>query len=94
MAYASEEAYEEMIQALGKYPSDLGEQCETMSAAAQDCVDNTDGDPAAAASASNLQSCVAKIQANFETIQGIMTALQEELEEIREAAARAQQSSY
>lgn len=90
MAFADEQAYEEMISALQTFVSQAEEQCGVMESAGNDCVDNTDGDPAAEASNSKLQACVGNIRATFETIQGIISALQEELEEIRAAAAKAQ----
>lgn len=89
MAYADEQSYEEMIQALQKFNRDTGEQCSVMESAGQDCVDNTDGDPAAEKSNGKLKKCVGNIRGALEDIQGIAAALQQELEDIREAAARA-----
>lgn len=88
MAYADEQSYEEMIQALQKFSSEAAEQCSVMSSAGQDCVDNTDGDPAAERSNGKLQKCVSDIHSALEDIQGIAAALQQELEDIREAAAK------
>ena len=90
MAFADEQAYEEMISTLQTFISQVDEQCGVMESAGQDCVDNTDNDPAAEASNSKLQGCVGNIRATFDTIQEIITALQEELEDIRAAAAKAQ----
>lgn len=90
MAFADEQAYEEMINALQTFVSQADEQCGVMESAGNDCVDNTENDPAAEASNSKLQKCVGDIRSTFETIQGIITALQEELEDIRAAAAKAQ----
>lgn len=89
MAYADEQSYEEMIQALQKFNRDTAEQCSVMESAGQDCVDNTDGDPAAEKSNGKLQKCVGNIRSALEDIQGIAAALQQELEDIRAAAARA-----
>lgn len=89
MAYADEQSYEEMIQALQKFNCDAAEQCSVMESAGQDCVDNTDGDPAAEKSYRKLQKCVGNIRSALEDIQGIGAALQQELEDIRVAAARA-----
>ena len=47
MAYADEQSYEEMISALQTFVSEAEEQCGVMESAGSDCVDNTDGDPAA-----------------------------------------------
>ena len=90
MAFADEQAYEEMISALQNFVSQADEQCGVMESAGNDCVDNTENDPAAEASNSKLQKCVGDIRSTFETIQGIITALQEELEDTRAAAAKAQ----
>lgn len=90
MAFADEQAYEEMINALQTFVSQADEQCGVMESAGNDCVDNTENDPAAEASNSKLQKCVGDIRSTFETIQGIISALQEELEDIRAAAAKAQ----
>ncbi len=50
MAYADEQSYEEMISALQTYVSQVEEECGVMESAGNDCVDNTDGDPAASTS--------------------------------------------
>lgn len=89
MAYADEQSYEEMIEALQRFSSEAEEQCTVMESAGADCVDNTGGDPAAERSNAKLQKCVGNIRSALEAIQGIASALQEELEEIREAAAKA-----
>ena len=88
-SFADEQSYEEMISALQTFLSQAEEQCGVMESAGNDCVANTDGDPAAEKSNERLQKCVSDIRATFETIQGIISALQEELEDIREAAAKA-----
>ncbi|MBQ3497960.1 MAG: hypothetical protein IJA87_02400 [Clostridia bacterium] len=91
MAFADEQSYEEMINALQNFKSRTEEQCNVMESAAKDCVDNTDNDPAAQKSSSKLSSCVSNIRATFETIDNIIAALQDELEDIRAAAAKADQ---
>ena len=89
MAYADEQSYEEMIQALQKFAAAAEEQCTVMQSAGQDCVDNTNGDPAAERSNGKLQKCVGDIRSALGSVQSIASALQQELEEIRAAAARA-----
>lgn len=91
MGYADEQSYEEMITALNNFMSQTEEQCAVMEQAAIDCVDNTDNDPAAMKSQERLSKCVGNIRGTFGTIQSIIRALQEELEAIREAAAKANQ---
>ncbi|OUQ25830.1 hypothetical protein B5E77_10145 [Lachnoclostridium sp. An131] len=89
MAYADEQSYEEMINALQNFLSEAEEQCTVMEKAGQDCVDNTDNDPAAQKSNAALQSCIRSIRDNFEAINRIAQALSEQMEDIREAAAKA-----
>ena len=89
MAYADEQSYEEMISALQTFVSEAEEQCGVMESAGNDCVDNTDGDTAAEKANARLQKCIGDSRSTFETIQGIIAALQQELEDIREAAAKA-----
>ncbi len=89
MAYADEQSYEEMISALQNFISEGDEECTTLDNAGRDCVDNTDGDPAAQKCSAKLQECTGKIRVAFQSIQGIIQALQQELEDIREAARRA-----
>ena len=92
MACADEQSYEEMICALQTYISQVEEQCGVMESAGNDCVDNTEGDPAAEKSNAKLQQCVGNIRSAIESIQAIVAALREELDEIREAAAKADQN--
>lgn len=87
--FANTEDYESMIQSLQKYMGEMQEECAALSSAAEDCVDNTDGDPAAAKSAEKLQGCVSKINSALESIGGVMQALQNELNQIEEAASKA-----
>lgn len=91
MAFADEQSYEEMISALQNYASQVEEECNVMEAAGEDCVDNTDGDPAAEKCSSKLQICTSNIRAATQTILAIAAALQQQMEEIRENAARANQ---
>lgn len=92
MAYADEQSYEEVISALQTYVSQVDEECGVLESAGSDCVDNTDGDPAASKSNEKLQQCVGKVRAATESIQKIIEALQQELEDIREAAAKVNQT--
>ncbi len=87
MQVADVESYEEMIRALQNFMSQVSENCQVMADAGQDCVDNTEGDPAAAKAAAKLQRCIGKIRGTFEQIQDIITALQRELDDILEANA-------
>lgn len=91
MAYADESSYEEMISILQKFIQSGSEACSLLERAGQDAVDNTDGDPAAKNSNDMIKSCSSNIRSQFKNIQGIIVALQDELEAIREAAAKASQ---
>lgn len=87
MAYADEQNYEEMIAALQTFISNVSEACDTMETAGNDCVDNTENDPAAEKSNEKLQKCVARFRGTLGTAQNVATALQQELDRIREVAA-------
>lgn len=89
MAYADEQSYEEMISELQNFISEGDEECTILDNAGRDCIDNTDGDPAAEKCSFKLQECTGNIRNAFQSIQGIIQALQQELEHIREAAHRA-----
>ena len=89
MAYADEQSYEEMIVALQSFMAETQEQCTVMISAGEDCVDNTDGDPAAEKASAKLSSCANNIMQSLEAIPSIIQALQEELEQIRIAASKA-----
>lgn len=92
MAYSDEQSYEEMISILQNYIAQVEEQCGVMEKAGEDCVDNTDNDPAAEQSNAKLQQCVSQIRSSEEAIQEVIVGLQQEMEEIREAAAKASYS--
>lgn len=89
MAYADEQSYEEVISALQSFMSNVSEACDTMEAAGNDCVDNMDGDPAAEKSNAKLQQCIARFRGTLGTAQNVIAAMQQELEDIRAAAAKA-----
>lgn len=86
---ADPRAYEEMINALQTFLSDAEEECTALESAAEDCVDNMEEDPVAEKACEKVNKCVSEIRGSFETIQGIIRALQEELDEIRRIADRA-----
>lgn len=89
MNYADESSYEAVINELQRFVTDAGEQCEVLTAAGDDCVDNTDGDPAASKASAAVHKCASDIGKSLEEINDVIKALQEELEAIREAAASA-----
>ena len=89
MSYADEQAYEEVISQLQKLVNDGEEQCNALSSAGEDCVDNTDGDPAAEKCSEKLQSCVSNIRTALSEIEEVIQKLQAQLDTIREAAKQA-----
>ena len=91
MTYVDTESYNEMISALEKFKADVSEQCATMTSAGQDCIDNTDNDPAAVNANSKISECVQKIQSSMETIDEIITALKDELDAVINNYNRANQ---
>ena len=64
---------------------ELSEDVSVLQRAAQDCVDNTDGDPAAASSSQKVQACAQQIQAAIEQVQAVISAMQQELDDIQAA---------
>lgn len=89
MGFASEEAYEEMIQTLKNFKSQTTENCATISKAAEDCVDNTCGDPASVKSRKELGAVISKIAASLDTVDAVIDALQKQLDAIIEANKKA-----
>lgn len=89
MQVADEQSYQEVIQALKAYMSTVYEASGEISRAGTDCVDNTRNDPAAAVSNQRLQEALGRINSAVQDIDGIITDLQQELEEAIEAAASA-----
>lgn len=90
MAFADEKCYEEMIAALHTFSSKVAEECEKMEQAGNDCVDNTENDPAAEKSNAKLQMCVTRFRGTISAAQQVAVALQAQLERIREAARAAE----
>ena len=89
MTHVDEQSYEEVISALQSFINNVSDACDTMEAAGNDCVDNTDGDPAAEKSNAKLQQCVSRFRGTLGTAQNVISAMQQELEAIRAAAAKA-----
>ena len=90
MQGADTSSYEEAVSQLQTISGELSDDISVLQRAGEDCVDNTDNDPAAVSSKEKVDSCVQKLQAQLETIANVITALQEEIEAIQEAAAKAQ----
>lgn len=89
MTHVDEQSYEEVISALQSFINNVSDACDTMEAAGNDCVDNTDGDPAAEKSNAKLQECVSRFRGTLGTDQNVISAMQQELEAVRTAAAKA-----
>lgn len=89
MSLVNEESYYELIGALQKFKKEAEEQCMVMQAAGMDCVENMYEDPSAVSANNKLQQCIGSIHSALEAIQGIISNMQEELEEVKAAAAKA-----
>lgn len=85
MAYADTSSYEQMIAYLQNYIKAVKEQCAVMLQAATDCMDNTEGDESAIKGAKKLSGNVSQINEATKDISGIISALERQLEQLREA---------
>lgn len=88
MGVADEQGYEEMINALQNFLTKAEENCNVMRQAAQDCVDNTEDDDNAKSLEEMMNTAVGKIEENFDSIDSIISALEEELERLQEIRAK------
>ena len=84
---ASVQSYTEMINELQQYVTKVSRACEEMVSAGNTCVANMSADPAAGKANTKLQSSVGNIRESLSGVGRIISAMQEELEEIRRAAA-------
>jgi methyl-accepting chemotaxis protein len=84
---ASVQSYNEMISELQKYISTVSRACEEMASAGSTCVANMEGDPAASSANAKVQTSVGRIHESLARASRIVSAMQEELEEIQRAAA-------
>jgi len=89
MERSSEQSYEEMISKLNQFCSEVEEQCSVLRSAGSDCVDNTENDPVAEKAAAKIDRCASEISQNLEEVQNVIRDLKEEMEQIRESAAKA-----
>lgn len=92
MSYMDEQSYQEMINALQNFKKQVETHCGIMEKAGQDCMDNMEADEYATAANTQLSDCVSKIRENYETIDKIIRALEEQLEKVRQL--RAKQDQY
>ncbi len=83
MVVADEKSYSEVASQISNYIKTISECCDTLQSAGKDCVDNTQGDPAAAKSNANLTAAIAKIQEQMPELQKIVEAMEEQIEKIR-----------
>ena len=87
MVVADESAYSEVASKISDYIKKIEECCGTLETAANDCVENTQGDPAAAKSSSDLKAAVGKIQEQMPVLQGIVSAMNQQIEKMQEASS-------
>lgn len=86
MANANTESYQEVISLLQNYLTEAEGYCTTMENAADTCIDNMDEDPNAQKASAKVQECTNTIRQNFEKINEVIQALQEELSDVDEAS--------
>ena len=86
---AGTEQSEAMIQQLQQFKSTVSENCALMQSAAAECAENMPDDPAAAKASSAVGTHCSSIFAQLEVVDQVISDLQEELEEIMAAAAKA-----
>ncbi|MCR4588333.1 MAG: hypothetical protein K5682_08005 [Lachnospiraceae bacterium] len=89
MVGADEQSYEEVINKLKAFKSKASGLVTEMRTAGKDCVDNTDNDPAAVKSNDSLNTALSQITTSLEGIDQIVAALEQELQDIIEAANKA-----
>lgn len=82
-AVASEQAYQDLINALDNFMREVSAQCDLMEKAATDCVDNYN-DPASAKAQTKLNEHIKNIKDEFETVEEIKKFLNEQMERIKE----------
>ena len=81
--------FEEMIEAVGRFMSEVSEACVELAAAGKDCAEQCDNDVPSTKSNEKLTSCVAKFQEALEDAGRIRQGLQQELERLRDILRRA-----
>ncbi len=86
---AGTEAYEAMIQQLQQFKTTVSENCALMQSAAAECAENMPEDPAAAKASAAVGTHCSNIAAQLEVVDNVIRDLQEEMEEIQAAAAKA-----
>ncbi len=86
MVVADEKSYSEVASQISNYIKTVGECCATLQSAGKDCVDNTQGDPAAAKSSANLNAAIGKIQEQMPVLQSIVNAMNEQMEKMKAAS--------
>lgn len=82
MQKADPESYQAMISALQSYKTQVESSCSVMKRAGDDCVANTDGDVAAKRNNEKLGACINKIGQSLETVDALISAMQDELDRI------------
>ena len=76
--------YEEMINAIGRFISQVNEASSEMGVAGNECVENCGNDNASTASNAKLIECISKFNESTETAGRVQAALQEQLEQLYE----------
>ena len=80
MVRIDEQSYEEAIDALQKFKTEIEEQCEDMRSVGENCVTNSDNDDNAVKCNESLVQCLTKIEGTLETIDDVISKLNEKLD--------------
>lgn len=84
MAHANTETYSQVISMLSSFLTEADGYCQTMETAARTCIDNMDEDPNAQKAAGKVSECTAAIRQNFEALQEVISAMQDELSDVED----------
>ncbi|MCR5048165.1 MAG: hypothetical protein K6A37_04300 [Saccharofermentans sp.] len=87
MANANTESYSEVISMLSSFLTEADGYCQTMETAAQTCVDNMEEDPNAQKASGKVSECTTAIRQNFDALQDVINAMQEELGDVNDLAS-------
>ena len=85
----NEQVYEEVISALQTFCKNVGEACDEMQDAAKECVENCENDAASLKSQTRVNEHITSFKDAIERADNLISAMQQELEDARAAAEKA-----
>ena len=86
---ADPKSYRAVIDEIRAFENRIEQSCQQMEQAANSCVGAMNGDDAAERAKAKLSRNIAKVREQYETLHRIMSALNEEMEEIIQANSEA-----